>query len=659
MRSFALAYRDATAYRPVEHGVGGRRETVSMDAVSTPSLGKILSSSRAEAAAGNHRAAFATLLGAVVPDSDFVDQARVAKALAAIDIDALGLRPLRIALVAASTMEHFAPVFRFWLADAGFAGDILITPFDTAVQSVLDPESVLHQSRPDIVWFFTTHRDMTLDAIPETPLGAIADIIAQAVAARQGLWRTLRDRIGCLIVDNTADIPADDPFGNLAGSAPWGRRALLRRYNAELAAAATQGVVLFDLDHIASLWGKRRWEDARYWFHSRHAFALDASGTVAHAAARLLAGACGLARKCLVLDLDNTLWGGVIGDDGLTGIRLGVGADGEAFVAFQLFVRSLKDRGIILAACSKNQPDTAASVFRDHPDSVLRLDDFAVFIANWDNKADNIRDIAARLSIGLDAVVFVDDNPLERDIVRRHLPEVAVVDLPDDPAGFVAALAQGCWFETAAFSPEDRERGRYYAENSRRAAVRAEFVDMDAYLDSLEMTAVVGAADAFHLPRMAQLIGKSNQFHLTGTRYTEAELAALDARPDYFVRHIRLADRFGDNGLIACLVLRRQDRALHIDTWVMSCRVLGRTVEAFIANMLQNIALENGCDRLAGRYVRSAKNKLVSGLYQRLGFEYAEETAMTTNWIFVLQGASPGWKTWVKRAAMPEGTSHV
>lgn len=595
--------------------------------------------------------ALSLLKSCIAPDHDFVDQARVAKLLARIDLGALGLRRVRIALVASSTMDHFADVFSFWLAAAGFAAEVLITPFDTAAQSVFDPDSALHRWKPDVVWLFSTHRDAELTVPPNAGVEVIRAAVVDAVAGRKALWRGL-ERGGCLVIDNTADIPAIDPFGNLAGAAPWGRRTLLRRYNAELTSAATEsGVVLFDLDHVASLWGKRRWEDARYWFHSRHAFALDASGTVAHEAARLLAGARGLAKKCLVLDLDNTLWGGVIGDDGLAGIRLGSGADGEAFVAFQLFVKALKERGVILAACSKNDPEIAASVFRDHPDRVLRLEDFAVFVANWDNKADNIRDIAMRLNIGLDALVFVDDNPLERDIVRRNLPDVAVVELADDPAGFVAALAAGGWFETVAFSAEDVERGRYYAENAQREAVRSAFVDMDAYLQGLEMIATTGGADPFQLPRMAQLIGKSNQFHLTGARYGAAELEALARNPDWTVRHVRLADRFGDNGLIACLVLRRDHRTLHIDTWAMSCRVLGRSVEEFIGNEIRAIGVAQGCDRLMGRYVRSAKNNLVAGLYARLGFAIADESDTVTTWTLKIDPVSGGWKTWVRPAA--------
>ncbi|MGE5272064.1 MAG: HAD-IIIC family phosphatase, partial [Thiohalocapsa sp.] len=484
------------------------------------------------------------------------------------------------------------------------------------------------------------------------PPGAASEVleaaVERAVRARRALWSALHARLSCLVIDNNADMPADDPFGNFAGAAAAGSRTLWRRYNAALAAAAPAGVAIFDLDHVAALYGKRRWHDPRYWFHSRHAFALDASGLVAQRAAQLIAGGNGLARKCLVLDLDNTLWGGVVGDDGLAGLALGAGTDGEAFVAFQCFVKALKERGVILAVCSKNDAAIAESVFRDHPDCVLRLDDVAAFVANWDNKADNLREIARRLNIGLDALVFVDDNPAERDIVRRHLPEVAVVELPDDPALFVAALADCGWFETIAFSAEDRERSRYYAENARREAVREAAVDMGSYLAGLEMTATVGGADPLHLPRIAQLIGKSNQFHLTGTRYGEAEIAALAARPGWFVRHVRLRDRFGDNGLIACLVLERRGSELHIDTWVMSCRVLGRSVEEFIVNEVRRLALAEGCDRLVGRYVPSGRNGLVAGLYERLGFVCEHRGGDALLWSVALDPAAPGWTTYVE-----------
>jgi FkbH-like protein len=262
----------------------------------------------------------------------------------------------------------------------------------------------------------------------------------------------------------------------------------------------------------------------------------------------------------------------------------------------------------------------------------LRLDDIAVFRANWNNKVDNIRDIAATLNIGLDSLVFVDDNPAERAIVRQFLPMVEVPELPEDPAGYIAALAEGAYFETTAFSDEDRARARMYRENAQRSELQMSFKDTASYLTSLDMTGDAGALDSFQLARMAQLINKSNQFHLTTTRYPEAELQALAARPDHAVRHFKLRDRFGDNGLISVIILRQEGRALVIDTWVMSCRVLARTMEEFILNEMIAVARARGCGEIIGLYKPTAKNKLVAGLYEKLGFEKVGDEGGVTRW---------------------------
>ncbi|MDO8607478.1 MAG: HAD-IIIC family phosphatase [Phaeospirillum sp.] len=596
---------------------------------------------KACAAAGDAVGAFAMLGQLARPEDDFTTQRRHARLVQRLPRQGLGLQPLKVALLAQSTTDHFAEILGLWLALAGYDAEIHQPPFGQAVQSIINPASPLYDFGADVVWMFGTWRDVGLEVTPGADADAVADAVARAVEREASLWQALRQRSDALIVQNTADIPAVDVFSHFAANVAWSHRSLLHRYNLALADSLTPGVVLFDLDHVSACHGKSRWTDPRYWHHSKHAFAFDAIGLVAHQFTQLVLGAKGRARKCLVLDLDNTLWGGVIGDDGLDGIKLGNGAAGEAFVDFQAYIRRLKDRGIILAVCSKNEDANAREPFLKHPDMRLGIDDIAVFRANWDNKADNIKAIAEALNIGLDSLVFVDDNPAERALVRRFLPMVAVPEMPEDPSHYVETLQRAHLFETVSFSKEDGERNEYYRANASRQEIRGQFADLGAYQRSLEMIGRAAAIEAFTLPRSAQLINKSNQFHLTGTRYGEAEIGDLLAQDHWAGRCFTLRDRFGDNGLIAVVLLRRDGRTAHVDTWVMSCRVLGRGMEEFIVNDMMAMARTWGCTALEGRYVPSKKNALVARLYPRLGFAEAAGPTGETRWRLNLGTAAP------------------
>jgi FkbH-like protein len=595
---------------------------------------------------GRGQEAFDLLRRDLEPAAPFVVQARAARVLRSLETEAK-LQPIKIAIVGSSTLDHFADILKLWLALGGFEADIYIAPFDMMVQTLLDANSEFYSFKPDVVWLFTTYRDVMLDMPPGSNLAAVQGRVGAAVREKAGLWKIIQERLRCIIIQNNADIPAHDPFSNIAGGAVWGSRSALRLYNVELSAAVIPGVVIYDLDHVSALYGKSRWVDSRYWYHSKHAAALDAVGSIAALGARLIAAAKGQAKKCLVLDLDNTLWGGVIGDDGLDGIVLGANADGEAFMAFQSWARALKERGIVLAISSKNDEANAKEPFEKHPDMRLSLSDIAVFRANWNNKAENISDIARILNIGLDSLVFVDDNPAERAIVRKFLPMVEVPELHIDPANYIQCIAERGYFETIGFSDEDRERARYYSENAQRAELELSFADTAGYLQSLQMIGEVGTLDSFHLPRMAQLINKSNQFHLTTTRYSEANLTDFAARSDHVVRYFKLRDRFGDNGLIAVIILKVVGEDILIDTWAMSCRVLARSMEEFITNEILAVARTKGCTRILGTYKPTAKNKLVSGLYQRLGFALVSDQEGTTIWRYNVGPDSPGWVTYV------------
>lgn len=598
----------------------------------------------------DYQEAFRILRSEVSPQDDFVVQTRAAKLTNLIPSSALGLRHIKVAILASHTVDHFSEILKYWMAREGFAADIWIAPFDTITPTIFDTGSELYAFNPDIVWLFTTSHNVRIKA---ASVDEVRPSVENSIQNMVSLWHTLSSNLNCTILQNNADIPSFDDFGNFAGQALWSRRNCLRLYNLELAAAITPEVILFDLEHVSARYGKQQWIDSRYWYHSKHAFSFDACGLLAFQASRLIAAHKGLAKKCVVLDLDNTLWGGVIGDDGLAGIKLGNGADGEAFVDFQRYVLSLKERGIILAVCSKNDEANATEPFLKHPDCLLKLDDFAVFCANWNNKADNISDIATMLNIGLDSMVFVDDNPAERDLVRQFLPMVAVPELPEDPSGYIEAIDRFHYFETTSFSAEDRERARYYRENAKRSQLMGHSTDTSHYLNSLNMFSEAGELDTFHLPRMSQLINKSNQFHLTGTRYSEAELLGLAERTDCAVRWYKLNDRFGSNGLISVIVLIGEPgKNAIIDTWVMSCRVLGRTMEEFICNDIIEISRKMGCTSILGYYLPTAKNKLVSGLYERLGFEKHLSDQKQTVWALSITPETPFLSTHVGSAAV-------
>jgi FkbH-like protein len=604
--------------------------------------------------AGSYAQALALLRTTLTPAQDFTVQAKAARLVSKIPPAALG-KPLRVALLGSSTLDQFSDLLKLWLAFEGFAAEIWIASFDTMHAQVLDKESELYRFQPDVIWLFNTHRDVRMEvALGDT--SAVEAAVNAAVAGRLSLWTALKAHCSAAILDNNADIPVNDVLGNFAGQVAWSRRNMLRRFNLELAAAAPSGVIIVDFEHLSSEYGKRAWVDRRYWYHSKHAISFDVQGAIAFVGARTIGAMKGLVKKCVVLDLDNTLWGGVIGDDGIEGIRLGVGADGEAHVDIQLWARSLKERGITLAVCSKNEHDIAKDAFERHPDMQLKFDDIAVFRANWENKADNIRYIAETLNIGLDSLVFIDDSPVERDLVRQHLPMVAVPELPQDPAEYLAAIEAQLYFETISFSQEDTQRAGFYRRNAERVTQMGTFTDQGEYLTSLDQAAEAGDLDPVNLARMAQLVNKSNQFNLTTIRYSESELIHLAAETGSRVRYYRLTDRFGDNGLISVVVLKKiGEDVLEVNLWVMSCRVLARTMEEFIFNDIVEVAKTLGCRAVVGRFRPTAKNKLVVGLYERLGLAKVSESAEETVWRLALDADLTARKTYVTATPVNKG----
>jgi FkbH-like protein len=543
-------------------------------------------------------------------------------------------RDVRIALLGTMTTHPVTDLLDLFLYAQGISATFYEADYATIHQEFLDPTSGLHQFQPNFTLILTSWRDLRnrprlLDSREETQR-----LVEDEVAQWGALWKIAREQLHSQLIQSNFVCPPWRALGNLETSHPGGLRRFITRLNYELEQAAPSGVVIHDVDGLAAAAGRWQWSDERFYFQAKLPCAPGHLVDYAHSLAALLFAQLGSARKCLVLDLDNTLWGGVIGDDGIAGIRLGQGnPEGEAFIAFQSYAKALRERGVILAVCSKNDEHIAREVFETHPEMVLKLDDISCFVANWDDKASNLARVARELNIGLNSLVFFDDNPAERSLVRRLRPEVAVPEVPEDPAYFIQTLDRLRLFEAVTVSTEDLARTESYRADSKRHALASSTQDIDEFLRSLEMAARIGPVSAVSLERAVQLISRSNQFNLTTRRYNNTDVLEMSASPGWITRTVSLRDRFGDTGLISVLLARIESDTLVIDTWVMSCRVLKRGVERLLRNEVVAAARDRGLRRVLGEYIPTAKNGLVRDHFRSLGFEQTGGgTDGTTQW---------------------------
>ena len=458
------------------------------------------------------------------------------------------------------------------------------------------------------------------------------------IEAECGHWialcRSLHERTNCeIILDNFHALPLN-PLGAAGARTPGDRNRFIASVNATLADRLPPYVHIHDVASLAALYGVYQWFEPRYWYHGKHPVSFACLVPYVRTLAHIIGALRGRSAKCLVLDLDNTLWGGIVGDDGPDRLLVGPGDPvGEAFLAFQRYVLDLKNRGVVLAVCSKNDEAVALAPFSSRPEMLLRRDDFSAFVASWEPKSRGLRRIAEQLQLGLDALVMVDDNPAERAEIRQALPDVRVVELRYDPSDYPFDVERTGWLETVSVSAEDRRRSEMYRENTIREQLRNSSGDYTAYLHSLAQRARIAPFERATLDRVAQLTGKTNQFNLTTLRLTRSELEAMIDSPRYVTATVQLADRFGDNGLISVFAARAENDDLWIDLWLMSCRVLSRGVEHLLCNHVLQRASESGYRRIHGIYRPTPRNQMVRGLYQSLGFESAEPVDGGEHWL--------------------------
>ena len=541
----------------------------------------------------------------------------------------LAAKPVRLAILSSSTTAHLQAAIRV----AGLRRNLHVRIYEVDYgqywQELTDPESGLYHFAPTIVLFALDPHHLAAGLTAGMSAHDADTAFDDAQARIQECWRIAQEAFRCPVIHQTPLPVHPSLLGSNEHRLPGSKAAFITRLNAALRPMAdAAGVDLLSLDNYALRDGIAAWHDPVLWYRAKQEISPSIAPLYGDLVMRIVAAKLGRSYKALVLDLDNTLWGGVIGDDGLEGIVLGQGsALGEAFIAFQSYARELSRRGVILAVCSKNDTANATEPFDKHPEMLLKQADIASFVANWSDKAANIRAIATHLNIGLDSLVFVDDNPFERALVRQELPMVAVPEVGDDPATYAQTIADAGYFEGVAITQEDRERTGQYKGNQLRDALKASATDLPSYLRSLDMELIWRRFDKIGLSRTTQLINKTNQFNLTTRRYSEDDVVSVMQDNRSFGLQLRLLDRFGDNGIIAIVIGKMQaDDDLVIDTWLMSCRVLGRQVEPTTLNLIANQAQRLGARRLIGEYLPTKKNGMVRDHYARLGFEVVEES---------------------------------
>jgi FkbH-like protein len=529
----------------------------------------------------------------------------------------------RLAFLSSSTSAHLAGGLRIGALRRGVALEIYEPAYGQYRQDLEDSRSGLYAFDPTVVLFAFDAVFVAAHVLEAKTISDACRLADEFVDSLRKLWTATSARTGASIIQQTTMPHLPGCGGSNEHRLPSSGAAFISRVNQRLRDVSDEaGIDLLSLDTRVVRDGIDAWFSPLSWYGAKQEVALPASPMFGDMVARLIAARQGRSAKCCVFDLDNTLWGGVIGDDGIDRIIIGAGsAAGEAFLSLQNYALDLRRRGVILAVCSKNDEAIAVEPFESHPDMALKRQDVTCFIANWQDKPRNLKAIAQQLNIGLEALVFVDDNQFERELVRESLPEIFVPEVPDDPALVPRCLSDAGYFEMVALTDEDVRRAAVYTENAQRASFQNKTGDLKSYLVGLKMVLQWRQPAEIDIARVTQLINKTNQFNLTTRRLNESNVRAAIADTRAAVLQFRLVDRFGDNGIIAVVIGHMTDDAkFMIDDWLMSCRVLGRQVEEAMLNVVASMAREMGASQLSGIYRPTKRNGMVADLLSRLGF---------------------------------------
>lgn len=540
-------------------------------------------------------------------------------------------KPLRVALLRSYTAEPIEPLLRMRLLLDGFQPTVWMGGYNQYAQEVLDTESRLHQFRPDLVLMMIRIEEVMPDFVEDfasVPWAEWEGRVAARARELGGLVERIESAFPAQIVVQNMTLPYGGYFGIHDPQRPDGQGYLVQKFNQALAAefAARKGVFLWDFDRLVRARGYENLFDPKSWYVARNPFRQSAYPVIADDLSRYLRSALGRIKKCVVVDLDNTLWGGIVGEDGIEGIDLGRDYPGNCYRDFQKELLKLYHRGILLAINSKNNESDAFEVLDKHPDMVLRRKHFAACQINWRDKASNLSAIASELNIGIDSMVFIDDNPRECELVQREFPECQVVCLPDKPYLLPRLLDAVPGLECIRLTEEDTQRGEMYHAQTARRQSAAGFRSLEEFWNDLGMEVKIEPAGPFSVPRIAQLTQRTNQMNMTTRRYSEAEVEALARDPRWRIVSVAARDKFGDHGIVGVMFIKVNDDHCHIDTFLMSCRVLGMNIEQYMIAYAAAVARRAGVGRLVGEFIPTAKNKVAAGTYARLGFQKQGDT---------------------------------
>lgn len=544
--------------------------------------------------------------------------------------------PKKIAVLGGSTTHDIIRILELFLLQYGIAPAFYESEYAQYWQDAMFDNQKLKEFKPDIIYIHTSNRNITEYPSLTDNSGEIDALIQKNYEHFKVMWDKLKETYHCPIIQNNFEFPFYRILGNQEASDIHGRISFLNRLNELFYSYAKENADFYinDIHYLSACYGLDKWADPFYWHMYKYSLCLSAVPILSFNIANIIKAIYGRNKKALVLDLDNTLWGGIVGDDGVENLEIGQDTPmGQVFSEFQSYVKQLKNIGIILNISSKNEPENAIAGLM-HPDSVLKPEDFVIIKANWDTKSENIAKIASELHIMRESLVFVDDNPAEREIVRAQLSDVSTPEM-GNPEQYIRILDHSGFFEITNLSEDDKARSDMYKANFQREKLQENFVNYTEYLTSLAMTAVIGPFSPMYMARIAQLTNKSNQFNLTTRRYTQAEIEEVVKNPGYITLYGRLKDKFGDNGLVSVVIGRREKTVLHMDLWLMSCRVLKRDMELAMMDAIVYICQRSGVTEIKGYYYPTSKNKIVKHFYKLLGFtmESIDETGNSV-WSF-------------------------